>query len=155
VLATFHLRAGCIWIWQVLAWPPSLFCVVYGSGAQLLLVPVSLLLCPMNLWAGLLGNACVSPLTYASLLLLSARESAGNAGLAALQARVRASSAALVWGGMAFSLVNLLVVLSVGTAMEVAVRRAWLKQERQQRLEQQAALYCPSTGAGGEAGPSY
>jgi hypothetical protein len=154
VLATFHLRAGCIWIWQVLAWPPSLFCVVFGSGAQLLLVPVSLLLSPTSPRAGLLGSACITPLAYTSLLLLSARAATGNVGLAALQAGVQARRTALVWGGMAFTLLNYSVVMLVGMVMEVAIRRAWVRKQRRGQQQQAALCYSAAQAEGGSAGPS-
>jgi heme exporter protein D len=162
-----HIRAGLIWVWQVLAWPPSLFCVVYGSGAQLLIVPVSLVLNPTSPRTALLGSTGLSPLAWTTLLLLSARDATGRAGLAALRAGVQAASGVVVWGGIAYSLTNAFAVLLLAMVVEVRTRRAWLKKERQhqqqhhqqQHQQQQAAALCcgmeeaAAAAAAASAGP--
>lgn len=162
LLATFYLKAGSCWVWQALAWPPAVFSHMYGSGAQLLAVPVSFLLTPLHPRAGVAGCAVMSVLGYTTLLLCHTGHStrSSNGANALLRRTIQAGSGWVVGGAIAYSLINMAVMLLVCCTWEVVVRRAWLRREQQthqdQEHHQQQVVSCqpPASLAGLGRGPS-
>jgi hypothetical protein len=129
ILAWHHTRFGVLWLWKALAWPTQTFRTVYSTSARLSAVPISGLISHRDPWTSVVCSALVYPMTYATLLL-QAHDCGDSHGLdGALFQSMHARSGLLVVGGLAFCALNLLWALLCSVAVEVWVRRAWVRSQ--------------------------